>query len=159
MSKAQLVITAVVLEGRSKTEVARDYDLSRQWVHQLVTRYQTDGAAAFRRHLEGVVEPGQVFARMILRIRELWNAEIVRARLGALVDTRVEIDEVPARRAGRFQENLHIAPTVEGAGIADITVVVDDVIDVRCLGPADALEVNHERGPDRPAGDIERQRG
>jgi transposase InsO family protein len=47
MSKAQLVITAVVLEGRSKSEVARDYDLSRQWVHQLVTRYKTDGAVAF----------------------------------------------------------------------------------------------------------------
>ena len=48
MSKAQLVITAVVLEGRSKSEVARDYDVSRQWVHQLVTRYATDGAAAFQ---------------------------------------------------------------------------------------------------------------
>jgi transposase InsO family protein len=47
MSKAQLVITAVVLEGRSKSEVARDYDLSRQWVHQLVTRYKTGGAVAF----------------------------------------------------------------------------------------------------------------
>jgi transposase len=48
MSKAQLVITAVALEGRSKSEVARDYDLSRQWVHQLVTRYNTDGAVAFQ---------------------------------------------------------------------------------------------------------------
>jgi transposase InsO family protein len=47
MSKAQLVITAVVLEGRSKTQVARDYDVSRQWVHQLVTRYELEGAAAF----------------------------------------------------------------------------------------------------------------
>jgi hypothetical protein len=33
MSKAQLVITAVVLEGRGKSQVARDYDVSRQWVH------------------------------------------------------------------------------------------------------------------------------
>ena len=48
MSKAQLVITAVVLEGRSKTKVARDYDLSHQWVHQLVTRYKADGSAAFQ---------------------------------------------------------------------------------------------------------------
>lgn len=48
MSKAQLVITAVVLEGRSKSDVARDYDVSRQWVHQLVRRYHTDGAAAFQ---------------------------------------------------------------------------------------------------------------
>lgn len=47
MSKAQLVITAVVLEGRSKSEVARDYDVSRYWVHQLVKRYETEGPAAF----------------------------------------------------------------------------------------------------------------
>jgi transposase InsO family protein len=47
MSKAQLVITAVVLEGRSKTDVARDYDVSRQWVHQLLARYHAEGAAAF----------------------------------------------------------------------------------------------------------------
>lgn len=47
MSKAQLVITAVVLEGRGKSDVARDYDVSRQWVHQLVTRYHAEGTAAF----------------------------------------------------------------------------------------------------------------
>jgi hypothetical protein len=29
MSKAQLVITAVVVEGRSKSEVAREYEVSR----------------------------------------------------------------------------------------------------------------------------------
>ena len=50
MSKAQLVITAVVLEGRSKSEVARDYDVSRFWVQQLVRRYETEGAAAFEPH-------------------------------------------------------------------------------------------------------------
>jgi transposase InsO family protein len=47
MSKAQLVITAVVLEGRSKSEVARDYDVSRQWVQQLCKRYEAEGEAAF----------------------------------------------------------------------------------------------------------------
>ncbi len=47
MSKAQLVITAVVLEGRSKSDVARDYDISRYWVQQLCRRYETEGAAAF----------------------------------------------------------------------------------------------------------------
>jgi transposase InsO family protein len=50
MSKAQLVITAVVLEGRSKSEVARHYDVSRFWVQQLVRRYETEGAAAFEPH-------------------------------------------------------------------------------------------------------------
>jgi len=48
MSKAQLVITAVVIERRSKTAVARDYDVSRQWVHELVRRYKADGAAAVK---------------------------------------------------------------------------------------------------------------
>ena len=47
MSKAQLVITAVVLEGRSESEVARDYDVSRYCVQQLVKRYETEGVAAF----------------------------------------------------------------------------------------------------------------
>lgn len=50
MSKAQLVITAVVLEGRSKSDVARDYDVSRQWVQQLCKRYDTEGDAAFLPH-------------------------------------------------------------------------------------------------------------
>jgi transposase len=50
MSKAQIVITAVVLEGRSKSEVARDYDASRQWVQQLCKRYDAEGAAAYIAH-------------------------------------------------------------------------------------------------------------
>jgi transposase len=50
MSKTQLVMTAVVLEGRSKSEVARDYDVCRYWVQQLVKRYETEGAAAFEPH-------------------------------------------------------------------------------------------------------------
>jgi transposase InsO family protein len=47
MSLAELVITSVVLEGRSKSEVARDYRISRFWVQQLVHRYEREGAAAF----------------------------------------------------------------------------------------------------------------
>src|SRR5262249_19013906 len=50
MSKAQLVITAVVVEGRSKSDVARDYDVSRDWVQQLVKRHETEGARAFEPH-------------------------------------------------------------------------------------------------------------
>jgi transposase InsO family protein len=47
MSMARVVITAVVLEGRSKSEVARDYGVSRRWVQVLVARYLTEGEAAF----------------------------------------------------------------------------------------------------------------
>jgi transposase InsO family protein len=45
---AQLIITAVVVEGRSKTEVARDYGVSRYWVQKLVQRYEREGPAAFQ---------------------------------------------------------------------------------------------------------------
>ena len=47
MSMARVVITAVVLEGRSKSEVARDYGVSRRWVQILVARYLAEGEAAF----------------------------------------------------------------------------------------------------------------
>jgi transposase InsO family protein len=47
MSMARVVIMAVVLEGRSKSEVARDYGVSRQWVQTLVARYRVEGEAAF----------------------------------------------------------------------------------------------------------------
>jgi transposase InsO family protein len=44
---ARVVITAVVVEGRSKSEVARDCGVSRRWVHTLVARYTVEGEAAF----------------------------------------------------------------------------------------------------------------
>jgi transposase InsO family protein len=47
MSMARVVIVAVVVEGRSKSEVARDYGVSRQWVQRLVRRYRVEGEAAF----------------------------------------------------------------------------------------------------------------
>lgn len=42
-SLARLVVTAVKVEGRSKSEVARDYRISRQWVHELVRRFDEQG--------------------------------------------------------------------------------------------------------------------
>lgn len=45
MSLARLVVTAVRIEGRTKSEVARDYGVSRQWVHELVRRFDADGEA------------------------------------------------------------------------------------------------------------------
>jgi transposase InsO family protein len=47
MSMARVVITAVVLEGRSRSAVARDYGVSRRWVQVLVARYLAEGEAAF----------------------------------------------------------------------------------------------------------------
>jgi transposase len=47
MSMARLIITAVTLEQRTKSEVAREYGVSRYWVQTLVKRFQAEGEAAF----------------------------------------------------------------------------------------------------------------
>jgi transposase InsO family protein len=43
VSKNRVIVTSVVLEGRSKADVAADYGVSRRWVHTLVTRYLEGG--------------------------------------------------------------------------------------------------------------------
>jgi transposase len=45
-SLARLVVTAVRVEGRPKAVVARDYRVSRQWVHELVRRFDEGGFEA-----------------------------------------------------------------------------------------------------------------
>ncbi len=47
MSKARLVITAVIAEKRPVSEVARSYGVARSWVYALLARYATEGEAAF----------------------------------------------------------------------------------------------------------------
>jgi transposase len=47
VSKARLVITAVIVEGRSQSEVAREYGVSQSWISRLLTRYRAEGDAAF----------------------------------------------------------------------------------------------------------------
>jgi transposase InsO family protein len=46
VSKARLVITAVVMEGRSQADVARAYGVSKGWVSKLVARWRAEGDAA-----------------------------------------------------------------------------------------------------------------
>ena len=45
MSLGRLVVTAVTELGRPKAEVAREFGVSRRWVHELVGRYETEGWA------------------------------------------------------------------------------------------------------------------
>jgi transposase len=47
VSKARLVITAVVIEGRPQADVARSYGVSKGWVSKLVARYRAEGDTAF----------------------------------------------------------------------------------------------------------------
>jgi transposase InsO family protein len=47
VSKARVVIVAVVVEGRAPAEVARSFGVSRSWVYELVARYRAEGDLAF----------------------------------------------------------------------------------------------------------------
>ena len=74
MPMAQLIMTAVTVEGRSKSEVARDYGVSRYWVQQLIKRFDAEGVAAFQpRSRRPHASPQAVDAdteEMILRLRK-----------------------------------------------------------------------------------------
>ena len=48
MGMPQLVVTAVLVEGRTKSEVARDYGVSRRWVQELVARFLAEGEAGLQ---------------------------------------------------------------------------------------------------------------
>jgi transposase InsO family protein len=74
MGMNRLVVTAVVVEGRSKSEVAREYKVSRQWVITLVKRYQAEGWAGIEpRSRRPHSSPGQTAADVeesIVRLRK-----------------------------------------------------------------------------------------
>ncbi|MGZ4585132.1 MAG: helix-turn-helix domain-containing protein [Mycobacterium sp.] len=99
MSKAQLVITAVVLEGRSKSEVARDYDVSRFWVHQLVKRYRAEGAAAFQpRSRRPHTSPHAVGAELedkIVRLRKQLSKQAPYPSGGRLAGVKMGLGRPP----------------------------------------------------------------
>jgi transposase InsO family protein len=70
MSLARVVVTAVIVEGRSKTQVARDYGVARSWVYELLKRFETEGEAAFeprsrRPHSNPRTTSGEVEERVL----------------------------------------------------------------------------------------------
>jgi len=103
MSKAQLVITAVVLEGRSKSEVARDYEVSRYWVQQLCQRYLAEGAAAFeprsRRPHHNPQAVGPALEERIVRLRKSLDKQgydAGAATIAAHLDRDPHVTKTPA---------------------------------------------------------------
>ncbi len=87
MSKARLVITAVVVEGRSQAEVARTYGVSPGWVSKLVARYRSEGEAAFEpRSRRPKNSPNALSPSVVERIVEL-RTKLSEAGLDAGPDT------------------------------------------------------------------------
>jgi transposase InsO family protein len=74
MSKARLVITAVTVEKRPVSEVAKAYGVARSWVYALLDRYRAEGEAAFEprsrrpKTSPTAISPGT--AGLIVRLRK-----------------------------------------------------------------------------------------
>src|SRR4051794_22065225 len=87
MSKARLVITAVIVEGRSQAEVARAYGVSKGWVSKLVARYRVEADAAFQpRSRRPKTSPSAIAATTVNQIIEI-RRELVTDGLNAGPDT------------------------------------------------------------------------
>jgi transposase InsO family protein len=87
MSKARLVITAVIVEGRRQVEVADAYGISEGWVSRLVARYRAEGEAAFEpRSRRPKTSPGALDADVVALILEL-RTRLAGAGLDAGPDT------------------------------------------------------------------------
>ena len=74
MSKARLVITAVTVEKRPVSEVARSYGVARSWIYALLARYRAEGEAAFeprsRRPKNSPASISQAAVELIIRLRK-----------------------------------------------------------------------------------------
>jgi transposase InsO family protein len=74
VSKARLVITAVITENRRPAEVAAAYGVSRSWVYELLARYRAEGQAAFEpRSRRPKTSPAAISlhtAELIIRLRK-----------------------------------------------------------------------------------------
>jgi transposase InsO family protein len=73
MGLGRYVVDAVVLEGRRPTEVARDHNISRTWIYELLARYRAGGYAALeprsRRPRSCAHQTAPKVERAILRLR------------------------------------------------------------------------------------------
>jgi transposase len=138
MSMARVLVTAVRLEGRTISGVARDYGVSRRWVHELVRRFDAEGEAAFApRSRRPQHSPNAVSADLedeIVRLRKkLQNqgldagAETIAAMLAARTprsQTSTSPSGVPAvstiwrilNRAGSWPRNPRNDPARPGPG-------------------------------------------
>lgn len=74
MQKNRIIVTSVVVEGRSKAEVAKDYGVTYRWVHTLVSRYLAGGWEAIepqsRRPLTSPTKTSPEIEAAILALRQ-----------------------------------------------------------------------------------------
>ena len=120
MSKARLIITAVVVEGRSQAEVSRAYNVSQSWVSRLVARYRDEGEAAFEpRSRRPVSRPRATLPATVELVLEL-RRRLTGSGLDAGADTiawhlehhhRIEISRATVYRILRRAGTITPAPS------------------------------------------------
>jgi hypothetical protein len=103
MGMAQLVVTAVLVESRSKSEVARTYRVSRRWVIELVQRFLPEGDAGLvprsRRPRSSPQRTAQAVEDEIIALRKELDRdghEAGAATIAAHLQRRHGPDAVPA---------------------------------------------------------------
>ena len=103
MSKARLLITAVVVEKRPVSEVARTYGVSRSWIYELLARYRTEGDSAFeprsrRRHTNPEATPSTTVA-LVIDIRRRLTAHGLDAGADTIAWHLAHHHKIPLSRA------------------------------------------------------------
>jgi transposase InsO family protein len=87
MSKARLVLTALLVDRQTPAEVAARYGVHRSWVYRLKARYEADGEAAFEpRSRRPKTSPTAIPAATVTLITELRD-KLTTAGLDAGPDT------------------------------------------------------------------------
>jgi transposase len=101
MSVARLVVTGVRLEGRTVSEVARDYKVPRQWIHTLLARYDAEGEAGLeprsrRPHGNARATPQAVEDRIVELRKQLVDDGLDAGAHTIAWHLAPELDRVPA---------------------------------------------------------------
>jgi transposase InsO family protein len=101
MSVARLVVTGVRLEGRTVSEVARDYEVSRQWIYTLLARYDAHGEAGLeprsrRPHGNARATPPEVEQRIVELRKQLVDDGLDAGAHTIAWHLDHELDRVPA---------------------------------------------------------------
>jgi transposase-like protein len=110
MSLARLIITAVVLEKRSTSEVAREYGVSRFCVQTLVKRFEADGEGSYeprsrRPRNSPQAVPAEVEEEILRLSKELAKQGLDAARRRSQRRPETPVNGVPGHQiaAGRIR--------------------------------------------------------
>ena len=153
MSKARLIITAVVLEGRSQAQVARDYRVSEGWVSRLVARYRAEGDSAFeprsrrpRTRPDATPEP---IVELVLALRR----QLTRDGLDAGAVT-LRIDGLHHIGVGRTLDGTRVVLLIDGYHVHIIHAATGEIIRTLSIDPERRYHGTGKPvgGPRRPYG-------